>query len=302
MAAVALAALTAGAIDHPGATTDRLAPDRFSLVENGRPAAKIVVECSEPAVKIAARNLAVDFERVTGSLPPKESDRKIVVRIDPALWGKRETYVMKVTPDAIVVSGSDRRGAVYGIYELSEQIGVSPWYDWADVPIRRKAKSGEKLCLSIARGTYTNGEPAVRYRGIFLNDEAPCLTGWVKNTYGTDFGDHRFYARVGELVLRLRGNFIWPAMWCWAFYADDSENSKTLDEMGVVVGTSHHEPMARNHQEYARRRKEIGAWNYRTNKDALDKFFAEGVRRMKATEDVVTIGMRGDGDVEMDGN
>ena len=91
-------------------------------------------------------------------------------------------------------------------------------------------------------------------------------------------------------------------MWCWAFYADDPENSKTLDEMGVIVGTSHHEPMARNHQEYARRRKEIGAWNYRTNKEALDKFFAEGVRRMKTTEDVVTIGMRGDGDVEMDGN
>ena len=289
-------------IDNPGITFAGSGRDGFALVEKGRPAAKIVVECGEPAVKIAARNLAKDFERVTGAMPPEESDRKIVVCINPALRGKRETYVMKVTSDAIVVSGSDRRGAVYGIYELSEQIGVSPWYDWADAPLRWKAKNGEKLNLSIKRGTYTNGEPAVRYRGIFLNDEAPCLTGWVKNTYGTDFGDHRFYERVGELVLRLRGNFIWPAMWCWAFYADDPENSKTLDEMGVIVGTSHHEPMARNHQEYARRRKEIGAWNYRTNKDALDKFFAEGVRRMKTTEDVVTIGMRGDGDVEMDGN
>ena len=289
-------------IDNPGITFAGSGRDGFALVEKGRPAAKIVVECGEPAVKIAARNLAKDFERVTGAMPPEESDRKIVVCINPALRGKRETYVMKVTSDTIVVSGSDRRGAVYGIYELSEQIGVSPWYDWADAPLRWKAKNGEKLNLSIKRGTYTNGEPAVRYRGIFLNDEAPCLTGWVKNTYGTDFGDHRFYERVGELVLRLRGNFIWPAMWCWAFYADDPENSKTLDEMGVIVGTSHHEPMARNHQEYARRRKEIGAWNYRTNKDALDKFFAEGVRRMKTTEDVVTIGMRGDGDVEMDGN
>jgi hypothetical protein len=214
MAAAALAALTAVAMDHPGATADRLAPDRFTLVENGRPAAKIVVECSEPAVKIAASNLDADFERVTGERTSADSRRAIVVRIDPALNGKRETYVMKVTPDAIVVSGSDRRGAVYGIYELSEQIGVSPWYDWADAPLRWKAKNGEKLNLSIKRGTYTNGEPAVRYRGIFLNDEAPCLTGWVKNTYGTDFGDHRFYGRVGELVLRLRGNFIWPAMWC----------------------------------------------------------------------------------------
>ena len=302
MAAVALAALTAGAIDHPSATTDRLAPDRFTLVENGRPAVRIVVESDEPAVRIAAANLDADFERVTGEKTPPNSRRSIVVRIDPALKGKREQYVMRVAKDSLVISGSDRRGAVYGIYELSEQIGVSPWYDWADAPLGWKAKSGAKLNLSIARGEYTNGEPAVRYRGIFLNDEAPCLTGWVKNTYGTDFGDHRFYARVGELVLRLRGNFIWPAMWCWAFYADDPENSKTLDEMGVIVGTSHHEPMARNHQEYARRRKEIGPWNYRTNKNALDKFFAEGVRRMKSTEDVVTIGMRGDGDVEMDGS
>ena len=299
---LAFAASATFGIDNPGITFAGNGRDGFALVEKGRPAAKIVVECGEPAVRIAERNLAKDFERVTGAMPPEDSDRNIVVRINPALRGKRETYVMKVTSDAIVISGSDRRGAVYGIYELSEQIGVSPWYDWADAPLRWKAKNGEKLNLSIKRGTYTNGEPAVRYRGIFLNDEAPCLTGWVKNTYGTDFGDHRFYERVGELVLRLRGNFIWPAMWCWAFYADDSENSKTLDEMGVIVGTSHHEPMARNHQEYARRRKEIGAWNYRTNKDALDKFFAEGVRRMKATEDVVTIGMRGDGDVEMDGN
>ena len=290
-------------MDNPGITSAGSGLDGFALVSDGHPVPAIVVaEDADSALKIAARNLAKDFERVTGELPPAKSGRKIVVRIDPALKGKRETYVMKVTPDAIVVSGSDRRGAVYGIYELSEQIGVSPWYDWADAPLRWKAKDGEKLNLSIKRGTYTNGEPAVRYRGIFLNDEAPCLTGWVKNTYGTDFGDHRFYARVGELILRLRGNFLWPAMWCWAYYADDPENIKTMDEMGVVMGTSHHEPMARNHQEYARRRKEIGAWNYKTNKDALDKFFAEGIRRMKATEDVVTIGMRGDGDVEMDGN
>ena len=93
------------------------------------------------------------------------------------------------------------------------------------------------------KGTYTDGEPAVRYRGIFLNDEAPCLTSWVKNTYGTDYGDHRFYQRVFELVLRLRGNMMWPAMWGWAFYADDPENEKTADEMGIVMSTSHHEPM-----------------------------------------------------------
>ncbi|MFW5503332.1 MAG: glycosyl hydrolase 115 family protein, partial [Segatella copri] len=145
----------------------------------------------------------------------------------------------------------------------------------------------------------TDGEPAVRYRGIFLNDEAPCLTSWVKNTYGTEYGDHRFYQRVFELVLRLRGNMMWPAMWGWAFYADDPENEKTADEMGVVMSTSHHEPMARNHQEYARNRKGWGPWNYQKNKANLQKFFREGIERMKGTEQIVTIGMRGDGDEAM---
>ena len=290
-----LCSFAAYPMDNPGIAGKNLSTRRFTLVKDGKPRCAIIDETGEKAVAIASANLAADFERVTGAKTPKKSDLKIVVRIDPALKGKRETYVISFTDDSLVISGSDRRGAVYGIYELSEQIGVSPWYDWADAPLPKHET------LAITRGTYTNGEPAVRYRGIFLNDEAPCLTGWVKNTYGTDFGDHRFYARVGELILRLRGNFLWPAMWCWAFYADDPENSKTLDAMGVIVGTSHHEPMARNHQEYARRRKEYGAWNYATNKEVLDTFFAEGIRRMKATEDVVTIGMRGDGDEAMDG-
>ena len=127
-------------------------------------------------------------------------------------------------------------------------MGVSPWYWWMDVPTTKQTQ------VYAQTGTYTDGEPAVKYRGIFLNDEAPCLTGWVKNTYGTNYGDHRFYKQVFELILRLKGNFLWPAMWGWAFYADDPENGKTADEMGISIGTSHHEPMARNHQEYARNR------------------------------------------------
>ena len=139
----------------------------------------------------------------------------------------------------------------------------------------------------------------MRYRGLFLNDEAPCLTSWVKNTFGTDYGDHHFYAKVFELILRLKGNYLWPAMWGWAFYADDPENLKTADAMGIMMGTSHHEPMARNHQEYARDRKGWGAWNYSTNKENLDRFFREGIERMNGTDDIVTIGMRGDGDEAM---
>ena len=226
------------------------------------------------------------------------------------LKGRREKYIITALPSAnsavggsatdspfssptIVIAGSDRRGTIYGIYELSRQLGVSPWYWWADAPV---AHHDEAYFLP---GIYTDGEPAVEFRGLFLNDEAPCLTSWVKNTWGTDYGDHRFYEKVFELILRLKGNFLWPAMWGWAFYADDPENGKTADRMGVIMGTSHHEPMARNHQEYARHRKEWGAWNYQTNQTNLDRFFREGIERMKGTEDIVTIGMRGDGDEAM---
>ena len=209
------------------------------------------------------------------------------------LQGKREKYIITLIDGQLVIAGSDRRGTIYGIYELSQQMGVSPWYDWADVTIEHHDS------IFVNKGIYTDGEPAVRYRGIFLNDEAPCLTSWVKNTYGTEYGDHRFYQRVFELVLRLRGNMMWPAMWGWAFYADDPENEKTADEMGIVMGTSHHEPMARNHQEYARNREGWGAWNYQKNKQGLQKFFREGIERMKGTEQIVTIGMRGDGDEAM---
>ena len=207
--------------------------------------------------------------------------------------GKREMYIIKVTDEQVVIAGSDRRGTIYGIYELSRQLGVSPWYYWADVPTENHS------AVYLKKGVYTDGEPAVRYRGLFLNDEAPCLTSWVKNTFGTNYGDHRFYEKVFELILRLKGNYMWPAMWSWAFYADDPENMKTADEMGIMMGTSHHEPMARNHQEYARDRKGWGAWNYHTNQKNLDRFFREGIERMKGTDDVVTIGMRGDGDEAM---
>ncbi len=321
MALMVLCMRPLAALDHPGITGRTLSPGRFTLVQNSRPVPSIYVdEAENSAVIIAAKNLCKDFGRVTGvdarmgrapamivagtidgpTLRPLiKAD---LVKVE-GLVGCREKYEISFVKspfngcdEALVVAGSDRRGAAYGIYELSEQLGVSPWYDWADAPVRRSES------LAIARGVYTAGEPAVRLRGIFLNDEAPCLTTWVKNTYGTDYGGHEFYARVGELIMRLRGNFLWPAMWCWAFYADDPENSATMDAMGVIMGTSHHEPMGRNHQEWVRRRGSSGAWNYATNKSVLDEFFAAGVRRMKSTEDVLTIGMRGDGDEAMDGN
>jgi hypothetical protein len=320
--AVVSVAVNGYAIDHRGITSTQLSADRFTLVDNGSPTSILIDSLDEKGVAIAAANLQTDFQRVSGnraklSFSP-DSRRMIIVGslkskyiaslvkarlIDgKELQGKTEKYVMTVVnapfngvDEALVIAGSDKRGAIYGIYELSEQIGVSPWYDWADVPVRHEDN------LAIAKGTYTAGEPAVRYRGIFLNDEAPCLTGWVKHTYGTNYGDHNFYARVFELILRLRGNFMWPAMWGWSFYADDPLNSATANEMGVIMGTSHHEPMARNHQEWARHRSEYGEWNYSTNQAVIDKFFREGMERAAGTEDLITIGMRGDGDAPMGG-
>ena len=251
----------------------------------------------------AARNLKTDLERVCGAevtFVNSADDATIVAgtaatlkQYQKELKGRTEQYMLDARQNRLTIVGSDRRGAIFGIYELSRQIGVSPWYYWADAPIDRHE------AIYIYNGTRTDGEPAVRWRGLFLNDEAPCLTTWVKNTFGTGYGDHRFYEKVFELILRLKGNMLWPAMWGWAFYADDPENSKVADEMGVIISTSHHEPMARNHQEYARNRKEWGAWNYQTNQQKLDQFFREGIERMKGTDDIVTIGMRGDGDEAM---
>lgn len=209
------------------------------------------------------------------------------------LKGKTEKFLITTVGRQLVIVGSDRRGTIFGLYELSRQIGVSPWYYWADAPIMHHDS------LYIKRGVFTDGEPTVRYRGIFLNDEAPCLTSWVKNTFGIDYGGHEFYARVFELILRLKGNFMWPAMWGWAFYEDDARNMTMADSMGVIIGTSHHEPMARNHQEWARRRNQYGAWNYNTNQQVLDDFFTKGIERAKDCETIVTIGMRGDGDEAM---
>ena len=283
------------------------------LLINGNDKVEIYMDANDcRGVSYAANALVRDISKVSGSQATITSNQKATILVGTIghsaaidqlikqkringnlLKGKREKFIITLVDQQLVIAGSDRRGTIYGIYELSQQMGVSPWYDWADVPVEHHDS------IFVNRGTYSDGEPAVRYRGIFLNDEAPCLTSWVKNTYGTEYGDHRFYQRVFELVLRLRGNMMWPAMWGWAFYADDAENEKTADEMGVVMSTSHHEPMARNHQEYARNRKGWGPWNYQKNKANLQKFFREGIERMKGTEQIVTIGMRGDGDEAM---
>jgi len=281
----------------PEGDTQRLCTGDISYSENDFEAVKIAIGSLKADMQQSLTESYTAGDGLTlliGTLGKNaDIDRLVKQGQLSDLKGKREKFVITTIGKQLVIAGSDRRGTVYGIYELSEQLGVSPWYWWMDVPVEPHA------CAYIRKGSYTDGEPAVEFRGLFLNDEAPCLTSWVKNTWGTDYGDHRFYEKVFELILRLRGNMMWPAMWGWAFYADDPENGKTADRMGIIMGTSHHEPMARNHQEYARKRQEWGPWNYATNKANLDRFFREGIERMKGTEDMVTIGMRGDGDEAM---
>ncbi|MGH8302806.1 MAG: glycosyl hydrolase 115 family protein, partial [Steroidobacteraceae bacterium] len=262
----------------------------------------------------AAGELQADIQRVTGLTPPLEKTglpRGNVVLIGTigrsrlidhlirehaidvsAIRGRWESTLTQVVDHplpgvarALVIAGSDRRGTIYGIYDLSESIGVSPWYWWADVPVPHRNS------LYVAPGRWVVGSPAVRYRGIFLNDEAPALTGWVDENYGGY--NHRFYTRVFDLLLRLRANFLWPAMWGSAFGADDPLNSKLANEYGIVMGTSHEEPMMCAEREW---KPSDGPWNYVTNRKRIDEFWRHCMQRDKGDEEVVTLGMRGHND------
>ncbi|MDO9613044.1 MAG: glycosyl hydrolase 115 family protein, partial [Bacteroidota bacterium] len=140
-----------------------------------------------------------------------------------------------------------------------------------------------------------SGEPKVKYRGIFLNDEEPALGRWAVKNYGGF--NHQFYEKVFELILRLKGNYLWPAMWWASFNTDDPINPELAEEMGIVMSTTHHEPMMRAHAEWKIKKGE--AWNYETNQKTLQQFWKEGIERMDKRESIVSMGMRGDGDMAM---
>lgn len=291
----------------------------FVLSKDGYAASILIDKNDDKGVLRAVNNLKSDIQSVTSNTPAvvdspsaEQPTYVIVGSIGKSRWidqliksgkiygkalaGKWEKYTIQTVDnplpgvkEALVVAGSDKRGTIYGIYEISQQIGVSPWHYWADVPVKKSSS------LFITKGSYTEGEPAVKYRGIFLNDEAPALTGWaISNFKGYK---HEFYEKVFDLLLRLKANFLWPAMWDAAFYDDDPLNSQLADEYGIVMGTSHHEPMAKAHKEWARYGNKI--WNYDKNSAVLDDFWRKGIERMNGKEDLVTIGMRGDGDEPM---
>ena len=291
----------------------------FPLVADGQSAPLCVSSRDYPGVFKVAAHLQADIMNVTGIRPEITTDRptgKKIVLIgtigkNPVIdrlirekkinaeevAGRWDTYALQTveTPlpgvdRALVIFGSNKRGTIYGMYDLSSRIGVSPWYWWADVP----AKQSEELY--VRPGFYSTGEPKVKYRGIFINDEAPALRNWAKEKFGGF--NHQFYEKVFELILRNKGNYLWPAMWIpSAFFDDDPENPRLADEFGVIMSTSHHEPMMRSHDEWYR--FDGGEWNYETNKEKLREFWRGGIERMGSCESVVTMGMRGDGDEAM---
>ena len=319
--ALALAALPASsfALGQPQYVKFAPVPGGLTLAQN-RVTAKLWVDSSDwPGVIRAAHDLQQDIQRVTGLNPqliedtrsPRGDDviligtigRSPVIdrlirdrKIDGSeIHGKWESTLTQVVDHplpgiarALVIAGSDKRGTIYGIYDLSQQIGVSPWYWWADVPVRHHD------ALFIEPGRWIIGEPTVKYRGIFLNDEAPSLTGWVNEKYGGY--NHLFYTKVFELLLRLRGNYLWPAMWNSAFAADDPLNAKLADEYGIVMGTSHEEPMMCAEKEW---KPGDGPWNYVTNQARIDQFWRGCLQRDRDYEQVVTLGMRGHNDTPM---
>lgn len=302
----------------------------FPLIARDRPAALLVEAGTDTAVTLAADNFAADLQRVSGQTPHRmtttstASGDLIVVGIlghSPAiddliargkivandLAGQWEAFRQIVVDApfpgidrALVIVGSDRRGAVFGLYDLSEKIGVSPWYWFADVPVRRQSD------IFVTAGSRRD-QPAVRYRGLFINDEDPGFSTWANTRFGGINAD--MYQHVFELILRLRGNYLWPAMWApKAFNDDDPRNMVLADAMGVVMGTSHHEPLTRAQDEWHRNTEggvTGGRWDYATNGANLRSFWRGGVERMMSRgggrpfETLLTIGMRGDGDEAM---
>ncbi|MFK3979252.1 glycosyl hydrolase 115 family protein [Micromonospora sp. NPDC050397] len=326
-------------------------PGSFPLVSGGR-AAPLVVSASDfPGVVRVVNDLQADIQRVTDVRPgvsvdtvPRTGEVVLVGTLGRSplidrlvangkldvtgLAGKWETSVQQVVRDplpgvrrAFVIAGSDQRGTIFGVYETSKQIGVSPWYWWDDVPARQHD------ALHVLPGRHSQGTPAVKYRGFFINDENPALGTWAPNFFGPGLApgypggfNRHFFAKVFETMLRLKANYLWPAVWGRAFAEDDPANHATAKEYGVVMGTSHEAPMMRGIEEWNRHAVAPGTdpvtgqptpgrdpyggngeWSFRRNAEALKQYWSDGIERMEEQdfEGVVTLGMRGNGDVSL---
>ncbi|GAB7361482.1 hypothetical protein MBLNU230_g1538t1 [Neophaeotheca triangularis] len=295
--------------------------------------ATIIYSHDEAAgVGIATDSLAGDWEAITGNRPDvwqygsdepssPQGHAIIVSTLDSDLMveicrnvgvdlsvleGKWEAFTTSLVYNALpgldsslLILGSDSRGATFGVHTLAEQSGQSPYHYWLDVP----AKKHDEI-YALPTETYS-GEPAVKYRGLFINDEAPTLTTWWSRKFGEDPEtvplNTEFYRHVFDLLLRLKANFIWPAMWGSfvpepgrRFFTDDPENQSMADDFGIVVSTSHHEPMQRATNEW--NATEMGLWDWTVNKENVTAFMREGIERAKGNESYYTLGMRGPND------
>ncbi|KAG6907340.1 hypothetical protein DXG01_009297 [Tephrocybe rancida] len=311
-------------------------PSTVPIVTNGAAAPILLSSDDWPGVQRAAADFAADVQRVTGVLPTlsnvtsstaaakKSKSIPIIVgtlgkssliaqvvnatKLDvSSIEGQWESFISREVKNplpgidsAYVVIGADKRGTIFALYDHSEQIGVSPWYWWADVPITKHSE------LFVDVNGCSHGSPTVKYRGIFLNDEQPALTNWAleKFTNGTSAAplgspfNHFFYTHLYELILRIKANYLWPAMWGSMFAVDDDQNQFLADYYGVVMGTSHQEPMMRstpNEFSYLGN----GTWNYETNADNINAYWRGGIERAKPFESVITVGMRGFGDLPL---
>ncbi|GFZ49819.1 hypothetical protein JCM24511_07222 [Saitozyma sp. JCM 24511] len=317
-------------------------PPEFVLASQGqRHVAPILVSSSDDvAVHRAAQTFAQDVLRVTDLEPtifydtlPKTVQAAIIVgtisspvigsirnhdAIRKSLAGKWESYdarwlqhPLDGLKEAIVISGSDRRGTIYALHTLAEQMGVSPFHFWADVPVSRHSE----LRFDKTK-VLSHGEPTAKYRGLFINDEHPALWSWAQARWDlepwTPAFQTWFYELFFDLMLRLKANYHWPAMYASMFAVDGVDvaaglpdepfpgpNQILANDMGIIMGTSHHEPMSRNKPEWDE--FGIGRWDYLENTDKLRDFWRYGATRAKDMDTIFTVGMRGDGDEPLRG-
>ena len=284
-------------------------------------------------LSLIAKSFAKDVNTITGITPTITSDinqlkntvlvagsigNNVLIdtliaesRIDvSAIINKWECYQIKVIDHptekidrAVIIVGSDKRGTIYGIYHISELIGVSPWVYWGDVvPVKQ-----QELIIPVAKLEKIAREPSVKYRGIFLNDEWPSLGTWCTNKFGGFNED--LYVNVFELILRLKGNYLWPAMWSAIFSENGKSsniaNAKLADAYGIVMGTSHHEGLYRAGEEWQKDYLNYGKsneWNFAVNREAITKFWEDAVIRNKDFENLITLGMRGERDSALGGS
>ncbi len=321
----AVTSLSLSASAAPLAVADAPGAGNLTLFD-GMGVAPIFVETNaNEAVLRAANDLAEDFARVTGTKAEMEkqilSGQKVRIiigtlgqsklidqlsaqgKLDTSgITGQWESYALQVVTNplpnvdrALVIAGSDRRGTIYGIYQLSKMIGVSPWYWWADVPVPKKSQ------LALSGNLIKQGPPGVKYRGFFINDEDWGLNPWAKKTFDPQFGNigPKTYAKVFELMLRLRLNYLWPAMHpCSTEFSSVPENAALADKFGIVMGSSHCEPMLYNNVHWNEQTQ--GKWNYALNRDAIHGIWEKTAKDRGQYEAVWTLGIRGIHDIGME--